>query len=81
MGKGNCRSLHYATPDFLSGLVALANFMRLSLGKPHTRPLVALRSRKSGYAAAGMTNLTLVQKVKVCLADRLTLCHPDRSVA
>ena len=31
--KRNRRSLHYATPDFLSGLVALANFMRLSLRK------------------------------------------------
>jgi hypothetical protein len=26
-------SLHYATPDFLSRFVALANFMRLSLRK------------------------------------------------
>ena len=31
--KRNSRSLHYATPDFLSSLVALANFMRLSLRK------------------------------------------------
>ena len=31
--KQNSRSLHYATPDFLSNLVALANFMRLSLLK------------------------------------------------
>ena len=29
----NRRSLHYATPDFLSRLVALASFMRLSLLK------------------------------------------------
>jgi hypothetical protein len=29
----NSRSLHYATPDFLLRLVALANFMRLSLLK------------------------------------------------
>ena len=29
----NSRSLHCATPDFLSNLVALANFMRLSLRK------------------------------------------------
>jgi hypothetical protein len=29
----NRRSLHYATPDFLSRLVALANFMRLSILK------------------------------------------------
>jgi hypothetical protein len=31
--KENRRSLHYATPNFLLRLVALANFMRLSLGK------------------------------------------------
>ena len=36
--KRNSRSLHYAPPDFLLRLVAqLANFMRLSLLKPHTR--------------------------------------------
>jgi hypothetical protein len=29
----NRSSLHYATPDFLLRLVALANFMRLSLRK------------------------------------------------
>jgi hypothetical protein len=33
MKNGNRRSLHYATPDFLLSLVALANFMRLSLLK------------------------------------------------
>jgi hypothetical protein len=32
-GKAHRRSLHYATPDFLSKLVALPNFMRLSLLK------------------------------------------------
>ena len=31
--KRNSRSLHYAPPDFLWRLVALANFMRLSFGK------------------------------------------------
>jgi hypothetical protein len=31
--KRNSRSLHYATPDFLSRLAAPANFMRLSLRK------------------------------------------------
>jgi hypothetical protein len=31
--KRNRRSLHYATPDFLLNLVALANIMRLSLRK------------------------------------------------
>jgi hypothetical protein len=29
-GKRNSRSLHYATPDFLLRLEALASFMRLS---------------------------------------------------
>jgi hypothetical protein len=32
-GRLNRRSLRYATPDFLLSLVALANFMRLSLRK------------------------------------------------
>jgi hypothetical protein len=32
-GRGNCRSLPYAPRDFLSSLVALANFVRLSLRK------------------------------------------------
>jgi len=32
-GKAHRRSLHCATPDFLLRLVALANFMRLSLTK------------------------------------------------
>jgi hypothetical protein len=32
-GGGNSRSLHYATPDFLWNLVALANVMRLSSRK------------------------------------------------
>jgi hypothetical protein len=31
--KGNRRSLHYATPDFLLKSVALVNLMRLSLMK------------------------------------------------
>ena len=33
VGTENRRSLHYAAPDFLWNLVALANFMRLSLRK------------------------------------------------
>jgi hypothetical protein len=32
-GERNCRSLHFATPDFLLGLVALANFIRFYLLK------------------------------------------------
>jgi hypothetical protein len=35
----NRRSLHSATPDFLSSLLALANFMRLSLRKARIRGL------------------------------------------
>ena len=31
--QANCRSLHYAPPDFLWSLVALSKFMRLSLRK------------------------------------------------
>jgi hypothetical protein len=42
-GKKNCRSLHYATPDFLSSLVALANFMRLSLKKAAHAAIVGAR--------------------------------------
>ena len=31
--REDCRSLHYAPPDFLLRLVALMNGMRLSLGR------------------------------------------------
>jgi hypothetical protein len=33
VGKANCRSLHYAIPDFLWSFVALIKCMRLSLRK------------------------------------------------
>jgi hypothetical protein len=33
----NCRSLHFAPPDFLWNLVALMHFMRLSLTERRTR--------------------------------------------
>jgi hypothetical protein len=53
-GKGNRRSLRYATPDFLWKLVALADLMRLSLKrKAHTRLCPVQRGRKSGYAPVG----------------------------
>jgi putative endonuclease len=45
----------YAPPNFPLILVALAKFMRLSQGKPHTWTLVSVRGRKSGYASVGMT--------------------------
>jgi hypothetical protein len=36
-GPLNCRSLRYATPDFLWNLVALVHFMRLSLTERRAR--------------------------------------------
>jgi hypothetical protein len=49
MEKRNRRSLHYATPDFLLRLVALAGFMRRSL-------------RKAAYADVGEGR---VQEIRV----------------
>jgi hypothetical protein len=52
----NSRSLHFATPDFLWTLVALADLMRLSLKrKAHTRLCPVQRGRKSECASVGMT--------------------------
>ena len=42
------RSLHYAAPDFLSTLLALANFMRLSLTKAAHADGGGAPCRKSG---------------------------------
>jgi hypothetical protein len=55
VGRENCRSLHCATPDFLSSSVGPANFMRLSLKKAAHMALGGARNRKSGFAAVGMT--------------------------
>ena len=41
--KRNRRALHYATLDFLSSLVALANFLRLSLRKAAYAAVVGCR--------------------------------------
>jgi hypothetical protein len=49
--------LHYATPDFLLVLVALANFMRLSLLKAAHAVVSSAAWRKSGYAPVEMTIL------------------------
>ena len=54
--RGNSRSLHFATPDFLWNLVASASFMRLSLLKGAHAALSSAACRKSGYAPVGMTN-------------------------
>jgi hypothetical protein len=44
--KGNCRSLHYAPPDFLLNLVGSASFMRLSLRKAaHAVPSTAAQRK------------------------------------
>ena len=48
--KRNCRSLPSATPDFLSNLVAPANFMRLSL--PKAAHVAAGQCRVAGNPAA-----------------------------
>jgi hypothetical protein len=65
------QALPYATPDFLSRLVALANFVRLSYGKPHTGPGAVPRCRKSESApvprqagTGGMTKLRAVANLK-----------------
>ncbi len=56
-GKAHHRSLHFATPEFLSRLVALANFMRLSLMKAAHVDLSDMAKQEFGYATVGMTNL------------------------
>jgi hypothetical protein len=38
--QANCRSLHFAPPDFLLNLMALVHFMRLSLTERRTRGFV-----------------------------------------
>ena len=45
------------SPDFLSRLVAQGTSCGFLYGKPHTRRWLALRSRKSGSAPVGMTNM------------------------
>jgi hypothetical protein len=50
----NSRSLHYATPDFLLRLVALANFMRLSILKAaHVDPGYCRVAGNSGTLRSG----------------------------
>jgi hypothetical protein len=45
------------SPEFLSRLVALANFMRLSLMKAAHVDLSDVAKQEFGYATVGMTNL------------------------
>jgi hypothetical protein len=83
--KRNSRSHHFATPDFLWNLVALADLMRLSLKrKAHTRLCPVLRGRKSGYAPVGMTILSTIvihSSGRFWPLSLQKMCHPDRSVA
>ena len=51
--KRNSRSLRFAPPDFLWNMVALTNFMRLSLRKAAYVALASARGRKSGHAPVG----------------------------
>src|SRR5271156_1377874 len=53
----NCRSLPSATPDFLSRLVALAKFMRLSLRKAAHVAVVSAAWQETRVRYSRMTNV------------------------
>jgi hypothetical protein len=55
--NANHRSLHYAPPDFLSRLVALSSFMRLSLRKAPHAAMFSAAWQEIRYASVGMTSL------------------------
>jgi hypothetical protein len=75
-GPLNCRSLHYATPDFLLNLVALLQSMRPSLRKGAYAALSSAAWQeirvRSGRDDTSVWNLSLASKMN---------CHLDRSVA
>jgi hypothetical protein len=50
-------SLHYATPNFLSSLLVLIHFMRLSSRRGAHEALSSATWQKSGYAPAGGCDL------------------------
>ena len=56
-GKGAPQIPPLRSPEFLSRLVALANFMRLSLMKAAHVDLSDVAKQEFGYATVGMTNL------------------------
>ncbi len=56
-GKGAPQIPPLRSPEFLSRLVALANFMRLSLTKAAHEDLSDIAKQEFGYATVGMTNL------------------------
>src|SRR6202021_57411 len=83
--KRNSRSLHYATPDFLSNLVALANFMRLSLRKA-AHAAMSSAAWQEIRVRSGRDDNSIARKWPQKRSDEWLLvvpqyCHPDRSVA
>ena len=80
----NCRSLHSATPDFLLILVALSNFMRLSLLKAahavlsRHRIVISTRGVMGGRPIQGNEKRSVRHPLSM---ESLPFpCHPDRSV-
>ncbi len=71
-GKAHRRSLRFATPEFLSRLVALAKFMRSSLTKTAHVDLSDVAKQEFGYATVGMTNLFGGTGLRICLRDGRT---------
>src|SRR5450631_2231781 len=86
----NSRSLHYATPDFLCSLVALANSMRLSLQKAAHAAVarsrvqeIRVRSGRDDKVASGrrrsLPNNVFIQNHSATKTTLLPkqLCHPN----
>ena len=63
------------SPEFLSRLVALADFMRLSLMKAAHVGVTGVAKQEFGYAPVEMTNLLQIKRLLK------KICHLDRSVA
>src|ERR1700727_2667213 len=83
--KRNSRSLHYATPDFLSNLVALANFMRLFLRKA-AHAAMSSAAWQEIRVRSGRDDNSIARKWPQKRSDEWLLmgqpkCPPGRSVA
>jgi hypothetical protein len=77
----NSRSLHYATPDFLWNLVALANFMRLSLPKGAHVVMSSAAWQEIRVRSGRDDNFVAKWELSREIIDFKMNCHPDRSVA
>ena len=84
MRDGNRRSLHYAPPDFLSNLLALAILMRLSLWKGAYVDVassaweeIPVRSGRDDKVVGDLTPY-FSEEIVTSLQK---LCHLDRSEA